>query len=56
LQPLPPRRTNEYEEVDARVTKFAVFTVRAVAYSAPSRLIGHRQHDVNTLPAPSAVG
>lgn len=42
LQPLPPRRTNEYEEVDARVTKFAVFTVRAVAYSAPSRLIGHR--------------
>jgi len=42
LQPLPPRRTHEYEEVDARVTKFAVFTVRGVIYSAPSRLIGHR--------------
>ena len=42
LQPLPPRRTHEYEEVDARVTKFAVFTVRGVLYSAPSRLIGHR--------------
>jgi hypothetical protein len=42
LRPLPPRRTNEYEEVDARVTKFAVFTVRGVVYSAPSRLIGHR--------------
>jgi hypothetical protein len=42
LRPLPPRRTNEYEEVDARVTKFAVFTVRGVIYSAPSRLIGHR--------------
>ena len=42
LQPLPPRRTNEYEEVDARVTKFAIFTVRAVPYSVPSRLVGHR--------------
>jgi len=42
LRPLPPRRTNEYEEVDARVTKFAIFTVRAVPYSVPSRLIGHR--------------
>lgn len=42
LQPLPARRTHEYEEVDARVTKFAVFTVRGVLYSAPSRLIGHR--------------
>jgi hypothetical protein len=42
LQPLPPRRRHEYEEVDARVTKFAVFTVRGVLYSAPSRLIGHR--------------
>ncbi len=39
---MPPRRTNEYEEVDARVTKFAIFTVRAVPYSVPSRLIGHR--------------
>jgi len=42
LAPLPPRRTSEYEEEDARVTKFALFTVRRVLYSAPSRLIGHR--------------
>jgi hypothetical protein len=42
LAPLPARRTSEYEEVDARVTKFALFTVRRVLYSAPSRLIGHR--------------
>ena len=42
LRPLPPRRTSDYEEVDARVTKFAIFTVRSVPYSVPSRLIGHR--------------
>ena len=42
LAALPARRTSEYEEVDARVTKFALFTVRRVLYSAPSRLIGHR--------------
>lgn len=51
LQPLPPRRTHEYEEVDARVTKFAVFTVRGVLYSAPSRLIGHRLKVRATLSA-----
>jgi hypothetical protein len=42
LARLPVRRTSEYEEVDARVTKFAIFTVRGAVYSAPSRLIGHR--------------
>jgi transposase InsO family protein len=42
LARLPARRTTEYEEVDARVTKFAIFTVRGAVYSAPSRLIGHR--------------
>ena len=42
LAPLPVRRTSEYEEVDARVTKFGLFTVRGALYSAPSRLIGHR--------------
>jgi hypothetical protein len=42
LRPLPARRTGEYEEDDARVTKFGVFTVRGVPYSVPSRLIGHR--------------
>src|SRR5574337_378391 len=41
LGPLPPRRTAEYEEVPARVSKYAIFTVRGAQYSAPSRLIGH---------------
>ena len=42
LRALPPRRTAEYEELQARVSKFATFNVRGVLYSAPSRLIGHR--------------
>ena len=42
LSPLPARRTAEYEEVPARVSKYAIFTVRGVQYSAPSQLIGHR--------------
>ena len=42
LRPLPPRRTTEYEERPARVSKYAIFTVKGVQYSAPSQLIGHR--------------
>ncbi len=42
LRALPPRRTADGEEVQARVTKFGTFSVRGVLYSAPSRLIGHR--------------
>jgi hypothetical protein len=42
LHALPPRRTAEYEEVPARVSKYAIFTVRGAQYSAPSRLIGQR--------------
>jgi hypothetical protein len=42
LMPLPLRRTAEYEELSARVSKYAIFTVKGVQYSAPSRLIGHR--------------
>jgi len=42
LRALPPRRTADYEEVQARVSKFGTFTVRGVLYSAPSRLIGPR--------------
>jgi hypothetical protein len=42
LRALPMRRTAEYEELQARVTKFGTFSVRGVLYSAPSRLIGHR--------------
>ena len=42
LKPLPPRRTAEYEEMPARVSKYGIFTVKGVQYSAPSQLIGHR--------------
>lgn len=42
LKPLPPRRTAEYEELPARVSKYAIFTVKGAQYSAPSQLIGHR--------------
>lgn len=41
LRGLPPRRTAQYEEVQARMSKFGTFNVRGVLYSAPSRLIGH---------------
>jgi transposase InsO family protein len=42
LRALPPRRSADYEEVQARVSKFGTFNLRGVLYSAPSRLIGHR--------------
>lgn len=42
LQALPKRRTVDFEEVDARVSKFGLITVKGVLYSVPSRLIGHR--------------
>ena len=42
LRALPQRRTAEYEEVPARVSKYAIFTVRGVQYSAPSQLLGQR--------------
>lgn len=42
LADLPPRRTTDFTEDEARVTRCGTFTVRAVLYSAPSRLIGHR--------------
>jgi hypothetical protein len=42
LRPLPARRTADYEEIDARVTKFALFSVKKASYTVPSRLIGHR--------------
>lgn len=41
LKNLPARRTSEYEEVEARVTKFATVTIRHILYSVPSRLIGY---------------
>jgi hypothetical protein len=42
LQPLPARRTAEFDELPARVSKYGIFTVKGEQYSAPSRLIGHR--------------
>ena len=39
---LPGRRTTDFVEEEARVTRCGTFTVRAILYSAPSRLIGHR--------------
>ena len=42
LRPLPARRTADFEEIDARVSKYGVFTAKSVLYSVPSRLSGHR--------------
>ncbi|HVA34047.1 MAG TPA: IS21 family transposase, partial [Candidatus Baltobacteraceae bacterium] len=42
LRPLPARRTAEFDELPARVSKYGIFTVKGAQYSAPSRLIGHR--------------
>jgi len=42
LRALPVRRTADFEEVDARVSKFGLITAKGVLYSVPSRLIGHR--------------
>lgn len=42
LQPLPDRRTTDYEETIVTVTSTSGFTLRKVFYSVPSRLIGHR--------------
>jgi hypothetical protein len=42
LQDLPVRRSSDFAEAEALVTRNGTFTVRAILYSAPSRLIGHR--------------
>jgi hypothetical protein len=42
LMDLPLRRTTDFVEEEARVTRCSTFTVRGILYSAPSRLIGHR--------------
>ena len=42
LQPLPKRRTSDFEEVPVNVTSSGGFTLRKVFYTVPSRLIGHR--------------
>jgi len=42
LKSLPPRRTDDFEEVLVTVTRSGGFFLRRVFYSVPSRLIGHR--------------
>jgi transposase InsO family protein len=42
LKPLPVRRTVDFEEIDARVSKFGTFSAKSALYSVPSRLAGHR--------------
>ena len=42
LKPLPQRRTTDFTEIVARVTRTGGFLVHSVFYSAPSRLIGKR--------------
>jgi transposase InsO family protein len=42
LKSLPARRTVDFEEVDARVSKFGTFSAKCALYSVPSRLAGHR--------------
>lgn len=42
LQPLPDRRTSDYEEAIVTVTSTGGFRLRKVFYTVPSRLIGHR--------------
>lgn len=33
LRPLPLRRTTDFEEIDARVSKFGLFTAKGVVYT-----------------------
>lgn len=42
LLALPARRSSDYEEVDANVTKYGTMTVKKVLYTVPTRLVGHR--------------
>ena len=42
LKALPERRTADFEELDARVSKFGVFSAKSALYSVPSRLVGQR--------------
>lgn len=42
LQPLPPRRSCDFEETIVTITSWSAFTLKKVFYTVPSRLIGHR--------------
>jgi hypothetical protein len=42
LRPLPPRRSDDFDEELVTVTRSSGFLLRHVFYTVPSRLIGHR--------------
>jgi len=42
LRPLPTRRSADFDEITARVSKYGIFTIKGAQYSAPSRLVGIR--------------
>lgn len=42
LKPLPPMRTDDFEQALVTVTRSSAFVLRRVFYTVPSRLIGHR--------------
>ncbi|MDF1484114.1 hypothetical protein PY257_02775 [Ramlibacter sp. H39-3-26] len=39
LKPLPARRTTDFEELDARVSKFGVFTAKSATYSVTTHAL-----------------
>jgi hypothetical protein len=49
LNPLPDRRTSDYEEHIVPVTSSSTFVLRKVFYTVPSRLIGHRLRVRSTM-------
>ena len=42
LNPLPQRRTDDFDTIRVRVTSACGFTVRRVFYTVPARLVGHQ--------------
>ena len=42
LNPLPQRRTDDFDTIRVRVTSAGGFTLRRVFYTVPSRLVGHQ--------------
>jgi hypothetical protein len=42
LQPLPPQRTDDFEDELLTMTRSSGFLLRHVFYTVPSRLIRHR--------------
>ncbi len=42
LNPLPQRRTDDFDTIRVRVTSAGGFTVRRLFYTVPARLVGHQ--------------